>query len=245
MANYKKFLACADNHGGLVCPNAASTLLDFSKQWKPHYRIHLGDCWDFAPLRNGASQEDKACGIKEDYELGWNFLEEYKPTHLTLGNHDDRIWMNIEKCSDGLLRERCAELAGEAENRLRKMRTAFIPYCVDSFLQMPEGGPKLLHGFRSTMYPAKAHFDHWGSCLVGHVHHPDSYVARNVDGGKAYALGCIGDIKKMTYANRYPSRLGWRNSFLYGLLNTRTGAWHAWEVTKEKTGEWVSPNGIL
>jgi len=245
MSNYKRFLVCADNHGGLVCPNAAKTLMDFSKQWKPHYRIHLGDVWDFAPLRHGASQEDKACGIKEDYELGWTFLEEFKPTHLTLGNHDDRIWMHTERGPDGVLRERCQELAAEAEDKFRKMRIQFVPYHVDKYLQMPEGGPKLIHGFKANMYPAKAHFLEWGDVLFGHVHKPDFYEARHIDGGKAFALGCLADIKRMDYAKRMPTRLGWRNSFVYGLINTRTGKWHAWTVTKEQSGEWVSPHGIL
>lgn len=246
MATYKTFIAVADSHGSLICPEAAKTVLAFAKTIKATYRIHLGDVWDFAPLRHGASQEERACGITEDYNMGWEFLNEYRPTHLTLGNHDDRIWMNVEKQPDGILRERCEGLAMDAEERLRKMKTVFIPYCVDDHLRMPEGGPKLIHGFRSTMYPAKAHYENWGECLHGHVHKPDDHHARHVDGGKAFSVGCIGDIKKMTYAKRTPARMGWRNGFLYGYLNTKTGAWHAWPVVKEKNAtEWISPQGIL
>lgn len=245
MANYKTFIACADNHGELICKKASKVFLDFAKDLKAHYRIHLGDVWDFSPLRKGASQEDKAEGISADYAQGWSFLEAYQPTHLTLGNHDDRIWMHTEKCADGLVKERCQELASEAEDNFRKMRMQFVPYHIDKYLQLPEGGPKLIHGFHANMYPAKAHYLEWSDCLFGHVHKPDFYEARHIDGGKSFALGCLADIQRMEYAKKTPSRLGWRNSFLYGRINTRTGRWHAWSVTKEKTGEWVSPHGIL
>jgi predicted phosphodiesterase len=246
MSNYKTFIAVADSHGSLICPEAAKVVLAFAKTIKASYRIHLGDVWDFAPLRHGASQEERACGISEDYEMGWDFLSALRPTHLCLGNHDDRIWMNVEKQPDGILRERCEGLAMDAEERLRKMKTAFVQYSVDHYLKMPEGGPKLIHGFHSNMHPAKANQDFFGDSLSGHIHRPDSYTARHCDGGKSFTLGCIGDIKKMTYAKRHPARMGWRNGFLYGYINTRTGAWHAWQVVKEKNAnEWISPQGIL
>ena len=240
----KKFLVCADNHGRLVSAEAQRKLLEFSANWKPHYRIHLGDAWDFSPLRRGSSQEERADGIEEDFHMGIDFIDAFKPTHLTLGNHDDRIWQHAHHCSDGILRESCASLVTACEREFTRRKITWIPYHVGRYLQLPEGGPKLLHGFRATMYPAKAHHENWGSCLVGHVHKPDIYHARHIDGSMSFSLGCMADIGALSYADRTPAKLAWRNGFLYGFINDKTGAWQAWHVTKEGE-DWISPMGVL
>lgn len=244
MSNYKRFLVVADNHGGLACSVAIKKALDFAKSWKPDYRIHLGDVWDFTPLRSKASQDEKAEGIEDDYRMGWEFLDDYKPTHLTLGNHDDRIWMNVHKAADGVLRETCARIAAEAEAEFRKRKIKFVQYHVNAYMKLPEGGPKLIHGFRSTLYPAKAHYENWGECLHGHCHTKDEHTARHIDGGKAFSVACLADLEKLTYSNRQPAKLGHRNGFLYGIINTRTGAWQAWQVTRDGN-DWISPQGVL
>jgi len=244
MSQFKRFLVCADNHGELVCEDSLKKLLDFNNTWKPDYRIHLGDVWDFSPIRRGASQEEKGAGIAEDFTAGLRMLDAFKPHFLTLGNHDDRIYQLATHCADGMLRERCEELVQAAEREFKKRKITFCEYKVTKYLQLPEGGPKLIHGFRSSMYPAKAHHDNWGSCLHGHVHRPDSYVSRNIDGGESFSIGCLADLDRLTYSDRQPAKLGHRNGFLYGIINTKTGDWKAWQVTKEN-GIWISPQGLL
>ena len=144
--SYKKFLVAADNHGCLVSEEAKKKILDFAKSWKPNYKIHLGDLWDFSPLRRGCSPEEKADGISEDYQMGLEFLDAFKPDYLTLGNHDDRIWMNSTKCADGMLREHCAKLAQASEDEFRKRKIKWVPYHISKYLMLPEGGPRLSTG---------------------------------------------------------------------------------------------------
>jgi predicted phosphodiesterase len=242
--SWKKFVVCGDSHGSLVCEKSKKKFLDFVDDWKPHHRIHLGDLWDFSPLRKGASQEEKADGIADDYVAGIEFLDEYKPHFLTLGNHDDRIWMHSTHCADGVMRERCSQLAEASETEFKKRKIQWVPYHVTRYLQMPEGGPKLIHGFRATMYPAKATFENWGPAICGHVHKPDTYIARHIDGQASYSVGCLADISKMYYADRTPAKLAWRKGWLYGMINAKTGAWNAWHVIEEG-GQWISPMGIL
>ena len=244
MSKFKKFLVCCDNHGGLVSDEAVSKLLKFSADWKPDYRIHLGDVWDFSPLRRGASQEEKADGIAADFTAGLKFLDQFKPHYLTLGNHDDRVFQHASHCADGILRERCDDLAQTIEREFKKRKIQWCEYKVSQFLRMPEGGPKLIHGFRSTVYPAKAHYDNWGECLHGHCHTSDEHSARHIDGGKAFSVGCLADLDKLTYSDRQPAKLGHRNGFLYGIINTKTGSWNAWQVIKDQ-GDWISPQGLL
>jgi predicted phosphodiesterase len=244
MAIFKKFLVASDSHGALICNEAADKLMAFKETWKPHYCIHLGDVWDFASMRKGASAEDQADGIMDDFAMGVEFLHRYKPHMLTLGNHDARLWEGAEMRSNGIIREACQKLVEKSEEILKKAKIQFIPYHVGKFLRMPEGGPKLIHGFHSGVNPAKMHFERYGSCLHGHVHAPNQYTGRHIDGGEAFSVGCIGDIEKMSYADRYTAKLGWRQGFLYGIINSKTGDWKAWQVTKEN-GHWISPQGIL
>ena len=98
MSILKRFIVCGDNHGNLVCEESIKKFFEFSANWNPHYRIHLGDLWDFSALRRGASAEEKMLGISDDYQAGINFLDRYKPHFLTLGNHDDRIWQHTVNC---------------------------------------------------------------------------------------------------------------------------------------------------
>ena len=244
MSHYKKFIAVGDNHGSLASKDATKKLFSFIDAWDPNYRIHLGDVWDMCPLRGNASDSEKAEGISVDYREGMDFIDRYKPHYLTLGNHDARLWETGEKAKDGILRERCAELASATEDEFRKRRIKWVPYHVNRYLQMPEGGPKLLHGFRATMYPARNTHDNWGPSLSGHVHKPDTYVARHVDGDMAMTTGCLADIDKLTYADRTPAKLAWRMGWIYGILHAKSGKWSAWHVIKEN-GVWVSPMGVL
>ena len=136
---FKRFLYYADSHGDLIHDESRRKLLKFAEDFKPHYRIHGGDLWDFSPLRGGASPEDRAGGISEDYNAGIKFLDEYKPNILTLGNHDDRIWQIGRDNSNGVLREHCAELARATEIEFKKRKITWIPYVIGKYLKMPEG----------------------------------------------------------------------------------------------------------
>lgn len=241
---WEKAIYVADNHGDLSCPETEKIIKDFVKTWKPKWRVHLGDVWDFRALRKKACAEERATGITFDYNCGLQFLDWFKPTHLLLGNHDFRLWRAADEFSEGVLADLCRKQANEAEDALRKRRIEWRQYHVRNFLQLPMGGPKFLHGYRSTMYPAKAHFENWGPCVVGHVHKPDTHEARHVDGGTAMALGCVADLAKLSYADHTPAKLGWRQGFGYGIHNTKTGAWKAWHVIKEGK-DWISPMGAL
>jgi predicted phosphodiesterase len=241
---FKRFIVAADNHGGLIDEITKKKFFEFAKSWKAHYRIHLGDWIDAAPLRKNCSAEEKAGTIAEDYQMGLDFVQEFRPHLLCNGNHDDRLWMHMRHAADGILRERCTELALATEDEFRKIKIKWVPYHIDRYLQMPEGGPKLIHGFRATMYPAKSHFEHWGSVLHGHTHKPDFFAGRHIERGSAYSVACMADLNQMEYSNRQPSRLGHRNGWLYGIINTKTSAWHAWHVIRE-ANVFISPQGIL
>lgn len=240
---YKKFLVCADNHGNIVNREAIKKFTEFKKNFKPHYTIHLGDLWDFTSIRKGASDTDRQLGISDDYNAGIEFLD-IGFDYLTLGNHDARLWDSAVASATGIMREACQELVRCAESEFKARKIKVAKYNVNSYLKLPEGGPKLIHGFLAGQNAAKAHFDRFGSCLFGHVHSPETYAAKHIDGGKSFSLPCLADIESMVYADRYPNRLGWRNGWGYGYVNTKTGRWQFWNVVKED-GDYISPLGII
>lgn len=236
------FVGCT--HGDLLCGDAARVALNFMADWKPKHRVHLGDVWDFRALRRGASPEERLDGIKDDYRCGIEFLTAYRPQILTLGNHDHRVWRATTETSNAVFAEMMAGFADSIQTDLDKLRVRATPWGVDQVAKLPCGGPSLLHGYRSTVNPAKSHFENYGESICAHVHKPDTYHARHINGEKAYTVGTLARIQDMRYADGYTAKLGWRQSFLYGLHNTKTGAWQAWHVINEG-GQWVSPHGIL
>lgn len=240
---FKKFLVCADNHGHLVNTECMKKFVEFKANWRPDYSICLGDIWDMNGLRKSANDEEKREGISKDFQAGIEFLDIGFDV-VTLGNHDARLYEAAEGAPNGILRESCKELVRCVTEEFAARKIQWIPYNVNAYLQLPEGGPKLIHGFLAGQNPAKAHFERFGSCLFGHVHAPSSHIAKHIDQGQAYALGCMADIDSMTYAERYPNRLGWRNGWGFGIINEKTGKWSFWHVNKED-GHYISPMGVL
>ena len=53
MSEWKKFVAFGDTHGDMVHKETLQALSNFIKEWKPDYKIHIGDLFDFRALRQG------------------------------------------------------------------------------------------------------------------------------------------------------------------------------------------------
>lgn len=238
------FIGCT--HGDLICPKAVKIVKSFMEDWKPKWRIHLGDLWDFRALRRGADAEDLASGIRKDFDEGIELLDWYQPQIITLGNHDHRIWRAAGEYRSGVLAEHAQDYVNEAEEEFRNRRIKWLPWGADATIKFPVGDRiHLHHGYRSTKYPAAANFETYGESIGAHVHKPDVYYARHIDKLKAFTVGTLGRIPDMKYADGQTAKTGWRNSFLYSIHNTKTGSWEAWPVIKQKDNTWLSPQGII
>jgi len=245
MSKLKPFIACGDNHGDLVLDEAIGKLKQFKAEWMPRggKMVHVGDLWDMGSIRKGASDEERQRGISDDFEYGMRFLD-LGFTHLTLGNHDARLWNNAEYNANGLIKEHCESLVRDAEREFKKRKIQWIPYHVDKWITLPEGGPKFLHGFVAGQYPATGMHQIYQDCIFGHVHAPSTFTAKGCDGGQSFSLECMADIQKMRYCETKPGRLKWRYGFGFGLINERTGKFNFWNVVKED-GIWITPFGEL
>src|SRR6056297_3489052 len=92
----QKILIVADSHGDMIDDRTRQAVLSFKRSYKPDIIIHLGDAWDFRPLRRGASIEEKSESMMDDYAHGETFLKALfsgdQNNYFLMGNHDDRIY---------------------------------------------------------------------------------------------------------------------------------------------------------
>jgi hypothetical protein len=103
------FQVVSDIHGIELDERATEACLAFTESFKPKIRVIAGDLWDFSAIRKGASADEQAQSMAEDYEAGVNFANCFfrggTQNHLMLGNHclangtdvlTDYGWMPVE-----------------------------------------------------------------------------------------------------------------------------------------------------
>lgn len=249
--NWKPFLCAADNHGDQCDKEAVKRFHEFAADWKPFHRIHLGDLFDLRPLRKGAGADEKAERITEDWVAGQTFLEKFRPDTLILGNHDLRIYEALES-NDGLIagaaQRMLEEFQGEATNEPRIggfVKKIGIKRMLDHHVSRncyKVGAVRFLHGFRATMYPARALADNFGpSAICGHVHKFDLHVSRHVEGGMCMTAPCLANLD-MHYLRKSVAQLAHDNGWIFGVINERTGKWEAWCVRRQRNeNQWIDP----
>jgi len=85
------FLGCT--HGNYINWEVANKALAFVDEYKPQLRVHLGDAFDTAAFRAGAKgSNDESASVGDDFAAGQEFLNQYRPHLLFMGNHEDRLF---------------------------------------------------------------------------------------------------------------------------------------------------------
>jgi hypothetical protein len=216
----RRFVVASDSHGDEVDEHTATALFSFIKDFKPQIRIHAGDAWDFRNLRRGASDDEKAHSLEDDWREGSDFLRRFfdggKENHFLRGNHDERLWRFAESAT-GLLRDYAKDGISRVEKIVAKSRAKMLPY--DSrrgVLRL--GNLKVIHGYAAGIGAARKHAIVYRDCLFGHTHNTD-VAACETDEGIAEARG-IGACCKldMVYNSHQTGKLRHQNAFCYGLL---------------------------
>lgn len=239
--SWSKFIIAFDTHGDKQHAPTVSTFLKFCDLWKPKYRIHGGDIWDFRPLRRKANEDERRQSMKADFEAGTAFLEKFKPTHVVRGNHCERLW-DLAAEGNGVLSDYAAEGVRDITARMKAMRCQMLPYHKrEGVLRI--GHLKVIHGFASGIYAPRQTALVYGSCLFGHVHTIDEHAIPGLERRIARACGCLCELD-MAYNSRQPSSLRHAHGFPYGVINDRTGAYHVWQAG-EIAGQWMLPTDMV
>ena len=220
MTTHRRFVVAADSHGDQVDPATESALLSFVHDFKPQLRIHAGDAFDFRNLRRGASDDEKAHSLEDDWRMGSDFMRRFfdggKENHFLRGNHDERLW-HFAHSATGLLRDYAHDGIARVEKLVKQSRARMLPY--DSRLGVLKlGALKVIHGYAAGIGAARKHALVYGRSIFGHTHNCDVAVAESCDGAtEARGIGACCKLD-MAYNQHQMGKLRHQNAFCYGLL---------------------------
>jgi hypothetical protein len=220
MSKGRRFVVAADNHGDQYCEVTQRALLAFIKDFKPEVRIHAGDAWDFRNLRKGASDEEKAHSLEDDWEAGVEWVRAYfdggKENHFLRGNHDERLY-RLADSATGLQRDYAKDGIKRIARVMHQAKAHMLPH--DSRLGVLKlGHLRVIHGFFAGIGAARRHGIAYGNCLFGHTHATDSAPVESIDGpAEARGIGCCCKID-MGYNAHMVGKLRHDNAWCYGVL---------------------------
>jgi predicted phosphodiesterase len=215
----QRFIVVSDNHGDMADAASVGALWSFIKDWKPELRVHAGDAYDFRNLRRGASDEEKAASLADDWEAGNDFLRRFfeggTSNHFLRGNHDERLYEFRNSCS-GMLRDYAGDGIKQMEAVVKKCRAKMLPY--DSDLGVLRLGKlSVLHGFHAGISACRTHAAIYGNCLHGHIHSIEVASVASREPVEARSIGCLCK-RDMDYVNKKTGKLKWAQGWAYGLL---------------------------
>lgn len=235
-ARYTRWVAAADNHGNHQDDSAVAAFHDFCKWFGPAERLHIGDAFDFACLRRGASDEEKREPLKADIEAGIDFLATFKPTVYLRGNHCQRLYDAVES-DDGKLADFAGYLAGDIEKALKGVRV--YPYCKRRGVHRM-GGLSFIHGYHAGLTAARMAAQAYGHVCMGHVHCSDQARAARIDGAVGHSSGALCKLDaryNRGHANTLRQSVGW----LYGVTHPN-GCFQVWHADRLEDGTWFLPS---
>ena len=215
----RRFVVCSDNHGDQADPVATEALFNFIDDYQPDYRIHAGDCFDFRNLRRGASDEEKAASLQDDWDCGTRFLERFfkgGTTRVFLrGNHDERLY-DFRESATGLLRDYAADGIKRLEALMKRLNVKMLPYDAETGVY-ELGKLTVLHGYHCGVGATRQHANIFGNCIFGHVHTIESAPVASREPAEARSIGCL-CRRDMHYINRKTAKLRWAQGWAYGVL---------------------------
>ena len=237
------FQVVADIHGSQIDERASEACLAFTESFKPAIRVIAGDLWDFSAIRKGASADEQAQGMAEDYEDGVAFANRFfkggKENHLMMGNHDVRVYDLAGSC-DGVRGDLGQRMVMDIESLARKNKAKLWPY--DSRLGVLEIGKlKVVHGYHTGMSACAHHSRIYGNVIFGHVHSIESFQTPGLNQQEARAIGCLCKLD-LDYANRKTGKLRWAHGWAAGYL-FEDGTYTLWQI-RGINGKFYAPTGL-
>lgn len=209
-------MAIGCSHGSLADPDAIAKVLAFKEAYRPEVRIHLGDVYDFAAFRSGApGTKDEAMQLGPDIENGCSLIEKYEPTHVLIGNHDERVF-RLSDHHNAIV----ALAASHARNEFLEAINRVSAHLVDhydinrSWIQF--GDTKFLHGFMYNEMALRDHAEHFGRCVIAHKHTAAMAKARRSDHATCWCVGTLANIPAMDYPKTRRSTAQWSHGFTWG-----------------------------
>jgi hypothetical protein len=242
VSKFIKFTFGTDLHGDRQDAKTLAAFYEFDSEWKPNIRIFGGDLIDLRALRKGASQEERCDSMRADIDAGQSFLRRWKPNHFLRGNHDERLWEAAASVKDGIVSDYAQRGCLEFETLCARLKIQMLPYHKTRGI-LKIGHLKMMHGFgRGGITATRKHAQIYGALLMGHIHTVDESPIPGLERRVARAVGCLCDLD-MDYESRNPDSLRHAHGWAYGVINSKTGAYHVWQA-EEIDGTWLLPTEL-
>jgi hypothetical protein len=210
------FMVCADIHGDKQDRKAVKLFFEHADLIRPKHRIIAGDVFDFRAWRKGAEESEKRERVRRDFKAGMEFIERFRPTAITLGNHDVRMWDQVE--NSGPMADLCEDMIERFEALTNKLGTKVLPYDAAKGIYRL-GRMKVGHGFFSGVNSAQRMAQAYGSILFGHIHSIDVASSPSDERRAARCIGCLCQLR-YTYNRAHVAALrqahGWAYGSVYG-----------------------------
>ena len=220
----KRFVLASDTHGDCIHRVAEKKFFDFCDDYKPQIRIHLGDWLEARCLRVGASAEDQAESMTEDWQSAQDFLARFKPQHALIGNHDVRVFEK-QYVQDARVSSMAKMMVAEIEKFFAKIKATLHPYSVLHVKNEPLmlGKYRLVHGFRSSKHCAYQLAMTHGHAIMGHLHRYEVSTTDRSDGARGICCPALMDPKLAAYTHKREGMYRWSCGWLWGVVDTITG----------------------
>jgi hypothetical protein len=209
-------MAIGCSHGSLADPDAIAAVLRFKEAYKPEVRIHLGDIMDFAAFRHGApGTKDEAMQLGPDIEAGCNLIERYEPTHVLIGNHDERVF-RLSEHHNAIIALAAAHARNEFLESCNRVHARVTDHYDINRSWIELGDTKFIHGFMFNENAMRDHAEHFGRCVIAHLHVAGSANGRRSDHATCFCVGTLANIPSMEYAKTRRSTARWSHALAYG-----------------------------
>lgn len=183
----RRFMITSDNHGNHIDWQAARVAYEFQQHFKPHDRFSLGDVFNVAKFRRGASEHEKRQAMKDDIAQGLEYLRKFDPHVRIVGNHchrlDEQYANGNEEAGLWLEKIRAVDEALDTHVVAWGKKTGWHRY----------GNHLLGHGYGAGMHAAMTHAQfNQGHTIVGHVHYNSGPVpTKTRHPSYGYTCGCL------------------------------------------------------
>lgn len=214
-------MAIGCSHGRFIDPVARAAVIDFRKQYSPHVCIHLGDFIDTASFRAGAAGTgDESEDIDDDLMHGLSFLQELRPTHLTLGNHDWRLW-KFQNAHNAHVRKAARDCIASIEKTCKQIHCKIYPYLgvwsfTDSRAVLEFGNHRFAHGSFHGENATRDYAEKYGNVVHAHTHRPAVATGRRGESAIALCPGALMMPSQAEYAISRAATLAWSCGIITG-----------------------------
>lgn len=237
---WQKVVGVGCSHGHLANTKACEAVLKFMDSFKPDHRIHLGDAYDLTAFRSGAKgTKDEGQEVDCDLSQGRQFLRDFRPTVLCMGNHENRA-VNLAEHHNTIVKTAAKDVLKRMLEPAKASKAIIIPYTFHQEGWYELGGYRWGHGHLFAENYLRDTAEAVGNCVVAHAHRPGMATGRRMDNPTCYGVGCLMDIKQAGYASGRRSTFAWGNAFIYGYVRGNQAQLNLWAWPND-TQEYLLP----